>query len=703
MMKVKYYYEFTGLDNILNRVEILTASAATATEVTGSGSPCVVSYDTIDKLDPVQGSGATLGMISEEIFQFIGLHTDKAQEYLVKIYRDGKLFWIGWLDSELYSERLSDYPPYPVEFTAADFNILERLQYRDGGETRYKGIVSMWDHLRRCLGRLGLPFGKIHVGCSTTVGGVTMAASETPLHVLYVTSDNFYDEDGEPMKCREVVESLLRPFALTMTQRDGDIYIYDYNTILSGGPMKRYDYASGSYEAAETVDCQLGDLSDLQLAGSGGDFGFEEMINNVTITSSIYADDVKVEPSIEADTVHDKVDFTIPPAMNAEYFRSCEGFENLSASNYFTFYKGEDFVLVGPNGEDTVKGYEIDYQPSPASVNALLRLRYPTYAVRPPVSADGIDGVALRVALSAYPSGSDQPAMSPSEEELENSQVMYLYCNLYVEDANGNPTAYFDNDTREPTEVAWKNVSGSVPQGKFILWFSTGNVSGSVMNAFTTNANKVDPLYIQFNEAREGKGLYMSLDKSGFLVFEVTNKAVILDPSKSQQVDSSKVKLILLDDFSLGFTDLSGNELSSDDYEFKSYINKNVKNDFGDVTLKCITANEEMEPGGRANILRKTSDGYDYALSFTRAGQTDILERLLMCSIHSNFSDKKEKFGFTIELNGNPIAKWITYSKYLQGKYLPVSATIDLRQAASEITVVGFSDDVAQLSDIEYA
>ena len=252
------------------------------------------------------------------------------------------------------------------------------------------------------------------------MGGVTLAASETPLHVLYVTSDNFYDEDGEPMKCREVVESLLRPFALTMTQRDGDIYIYDYNTILSGGSMKRYDYASGAYEAVETVDCQLGDLSDLQLAGSDGDFGFEEMINNVTITSSIYADDVKVEPSIEADTVHDKVDFTIPPAMNAEYFRSCEGFENLSASNYFTFYKGEDFVLVGPNGEDTVKGYEMDYQPSPTSVNALLRLRYPTYAVRPPVSADGIDGVALRVAVSAYPSGSDQPAMSPSEEELEN-------------------------------------------------------------------------------------------------------------------------------------------------------------------------------------------------------------------------------------------------------------------------------------------
>ena len=42
---------------------------------------------------------------------------------------------------------------------------------------------------------------------------------------------NFYDEDGEPMTWRTVLDETLRPFAMRMIQRSGDVFIYDLNAI----------------------------------------------------------------------------------------------------------------------------------------------------------------------------------------------------------------------------------------------------------------------------------------------------------------------------------------------------------------------------------------------------------------------------------------------------------------------------------------
>ena len=306
-MNIAYYYEFRGLDNVLNRVEILTNNSVTAKEVTGTGTPFVLTYSDAKKLDPVQGAGATIGLVSHEVFEFVSLHTDDMQGYMIKMYRAGKLYWVGWLDPELYEEQLSDYPPYPVEFTAADFNVLERLKYKDENDANYTDIVSMKEHLKRCLSALALPFEKIYIGCSTTAEGITLSDSETVLDKLYVMSANFYDEENEPMSCREVIECILRPFGLMMVQRDSNIYIYDYNTIEDGLPMKCYNYANWMYEGLQTPEYNREDLSDIGFMSTEGSYGFEEMKNNVTITSSIYAEQSLIDETVQETGLEGKV------------------------------------------------------------------------------------------------------------------------------------------------------------------------------------------------------------------------------------------------------------------------------------------------------------------------------------------------------------------------------------------------------------
>ena len=148
-MNVKYYYEFKGFDNILNRVEILTKDTVKVEEIKATDVPFVLQYGDVKKLTPLQGSGATLSLISTTIFQFDNLHTDNMQDYLVKFYRGGSLYWMGWLDPELYEENLALYPPYTVEFTAADFNILERLKFTSDTEARYTDVQPMITQLKR--------------------------------------------------------------------------------------------------------------------------------------------------------------------------------------------------------------------------------------------------------------------------------------------------------------------------------------------------------------------------------------------------------------------------------------------------------------------------------------------------------------------------------------------------------------------------
>lgn len=705
-MNIAYYYEFKGLDNVLNRVEILTDDSVETREVVGASTPFVLNYTDVRKLEPIQGAGATLGMVSHEIFEFISLHTDDMQKYMIRFYRGGSLYWIGWLDPELYDEQLSDYPPYPVEFTAADFNVLERLKYKDANDKNYNDIVTMKEHLKRCLSLLGLPFGKVYIGCSTTVEGITLSASETVFDKLYVLSANFYDEDDEPMNCREVIESILQPFGLMMVQKDANVYIYDYNTVAYGLPMKRYNYASWGYEADETPEFNIGDLKAIGFRGTGGQYGFETMYNNVTITSSLYANNVQMDTEVDEDSVSDN--FTPSrPQINTDYYRTSDNIENLRSDGFFVIY--QERITQGYVGKpETMAGCYVGYDPEPSNQIPLFRVQYPEYITK----VDKPEGRSrypyyINIKVETYPSTVPQPLTMEGTATIPNSGVLKAFCNLYFVDTDGNPVAYYNN-TNEGT-FGWNTLSsGSIPQGKCVLWFSEQQTDQPITDKWTTNAdmdhpmNDIEDHTRGVNEKFLGTGLFVAPTQSGFLIFEITNKNQLLNPISKDLADASKVSMLLFNNINLSILDENSETPSTDDYEFKSYINKKVKSDFDEITLKCISANEEKAPIGKANILKKNGDSYDLQLSYTRAGQTDILERLLMCTIHSNYSQKNEQFGCTVKLKGNPVMGYVTYSSILNGNYLVTGAEIDFRRSSMTLSCVGYSKDTAKLSSIPY-
>lgn len=702
-MNIKYWYEFRGLDDVLNRVEILCSGNTSPKEIQGANSPFSIKYIDSKKLNPVQGSQADLRLISKTVFEFIDLHTDDMQGYVVKFYRAGLLYWIGYLDSELYEENLTDTPPYAVGFSGADFNIWERLKFRDENEKAYRDIVPLIVHLKRCFDKLGLPFQKLYVGCSTVPHGVALSADETSLHVMYMMSQNFYDEEGEPMTCREVVESILQPFGLMMVQRDGSVCIYDYNTIKNGGVMKCYNFNTLAYIGDTAVAVTLSDLSVVGIISQAASLGFEEMINNVTITSSLYADKNIFDESIKLQTLSEKKDNGVDEGKyKVEYYNKDINVENLN---------GREFaVYINKDSNDTLIAGILPYKTTTNTPQSEFRVRTKKeYLI-------GNSNYYLNVKLQAYANTRNNPFDTDEKVpgDTSRAKAIYLHCNLYTVDENGKKMAYYDN--RGAISFGWISCGDTetMESGQLVLMFVNQDIaSGEILNSWYTNSDLLTTSYIGggFNyrilEKNYAKGLNIPLGGilgaiNGYLVFEITD-ACPVDHPQGLGYPYTGVKNVFINDITLSIKDKDKADVITDDYEFKSYVNKKVSADFEEITLKCISANEERVPIGKANILKKVADHYELQLSYTRAGQTDILERLLMCTIHSNYSTKNKRISVDVNMFENPTLRFCTYSNVLQSDGLYITGSLlDFYNAKVKLSAVEFSSDVAKLSNISY-
>ena len=461
--------------------------------------------------------------------------------------------------------------------------------------------------------------------------------------------------------------------------------------------MKRYDFKTHAFEANENVDFFYGNILDVGLMSKNGDYGFEEMINNVKITSSLYGDNSMVDVDVSENSLSDLIDSYLGRDFKLYYYSKCVGVENLSGK--FAIYK-RDY-------ESDIEGALLGYDPNPSNIHPIYRIRYPNYIL-------GSDTLCfINLILQAYVNTRENPFNEDSGvKDNPNSGTMKLYCNLYMTDSSGKPLRYLDliNDNGS----FWVDVSnGVIEQGRCLLWISQeSSVTGSVLDTWVGNANIYNPMPTRLNIETipsAGDGLDVPTNKGyGFLVFEITNKARVVNPKDDKGMgddgilDDSLVKNILINNISMKLITENKEDVSVDDYEFKSYINKKVANDFNDITLKCISANEEGIPIGKGTILKKEGDKYTLQTSFTRSNQTDILERLLMCTIHSNFSQKNERFSVTTKIANNPMLSYITYYPVLSGEYIVAGCAIDFNKGCVNISAVGYSDDTAKLSDIPY-
>ena len=224
---LRYKGEFFSIAGVLWRAEIWQDAEEKYTTIGRldfpADDPLVIEWGETDKLEPVQSSKATLTVVSRVDRQYKDLYTVDTGSIRMDVYRDNTLYWSGTLDTELYEEPFSYEKEYEVTLTFSDFAVLDRLKFQENG------FLTLLELFQKALRNSFINVRGIQQYISTSRAGD--ASSETLLSHTCINCGNFYDEDGEPMTWRTVLDETLRPFAMRMIQRSGDVFIYDLNAI----------------------------------------------------------------------------------------------------------------------------------------------------------------------------------------------------------------------------------------------------------------------------------------------------------------------------------------------------------------------------------------------------------------------------------------------------------------------------------------
>lgn len=162
MMYKRYEGEFVSTYGTVWKAEIFQ-EAETAFSTVGELSfpydePLLIEWEKRAKEEVIQGSSATLKLISPGDRTYVDLYQVKPCAVRLDVYRDGALYWRGTLDTELYEEPYESASGYTVSLTFSDFGVLARKKLY-GHE-----VQSLRAILERALEAAGLAGMEIYDG-----------------------------------------------------------------------------------------------------------------------------------------------------------------------------------------------------------------------------------------------------------------------------------------------------------------------------------------------------------------------------------------------------------------------------------------------------------------------------------------------------------------------------------------------------------
>lgn len=250
--------------------------------------PLLIDWEVRSKEEVICGSSATLRVISPGDRTYQDMYTIEPGSIRMDVYRDGSLYWSGTLDPEFYEEPYERASDYTVSLTFSDFGVLDRLSY---GLSEVRTLRELVDH---CVERSGISTSGIDSDFLTST--CFTDGTKASLESLSVRSDNFYDEDGEPMSLKEVLEGILQPLAMRIVQKAGRVWVYDLNALYGSAPRR------------------------IEWSGDSSTMGTDKVANSVKVTFSPYADDGPMLPEVTYPyTVPDADDLTGTNGTGPDY------------------------------------------------------------------------------------------------------------------------------------------------------------------------------------------------------------------------------------------------------------------------------------------------------------------------------------------------------------------------------------------------
>nr|DAX74659.1 MAG TPA: hypothetical protein [Caudoviricetes sp.] len=713
MKYLRYYSGFYSRDNIPYRIEIWQdAEAAFDPErITLAADPVEIEWAEVDKLEPVHSSSATLNMVSLSDRCFADLYTVAPGTIRLDILRNGALYWSGTLDTELFEEPYSYKDRYITTVTFSDFAVLDRMDWQD------RGAKTMSEVLETCLAAAGFNRGVLEKRVST---GLAEGYTGDLFDDCSLMCDNFFDEDDEPSSIREVLDEMLRPFALRLKQKNGKLLLYDIN---------------GIYDTASTA---------VQWRGTDAEMGVEPVYNKVTITFSPYASATLFDGTLDPDDIlTDQADVAGEEMVYTDRTLNTEGFRfTYGASGTRRLGKLEltdaggrpfriDPEYSGSNAAGVMWGYrtgtdwhgsrpqnpvEGDYGTYPTMDTCHKMITLPKVRVLSNHDANG-RRYRMRVTLSVLFDVRYNPFEPASRKNEEGNwddfanwvNYGYIPVRILLYDDAGKARYYYDNHmvrwNEDPTYGGtWKMMVESTQEDIQISWLSFYDLSNREGNtgfggwqenkrALGYYSGKLTDSYIK---APTGE-LLPSLPISGYIevmiysgVWRRDNNDNYPFPHKVWTIS----RWLLYKDPKIEIVKDNGRDIEEEDIEVSAWINRQAKEGLDISTI--IGTSQVLVPSGRGYIL-KTSD-LSILQTFNRASVTDSLERLLAGTVYSNYARRMSTLNGTVALI--PSAEVLSDVSSDNAKYMLLSEVQNLAAETSEIKMAEIAPD--SYEGIEY-
>ena len=694
-MGLRYQYGFYSYSNVLYEVSIYQEGySGDVIPIEFGSESLTIEWHETDKLEPVQSSVATLCLFSNTDRQFVDLYTVKAGSVRLDVYRDSALYWSGTLDPELYEEPFAYESGYEVKLTFSDLAILDRLSFSGEGFKTLRQIIT------EALTASGINYGSLMEHVSTRL---FENSSSNLLDATAVQCQNFYDEDGEAMTLREVLDETLRPFALRLIQKGGAVHLYDLNALHTAFTPEEVEWDSD--DSTLSVD---------------------KVYNNVKLTYSPYEQTILLEGNVELDSVDGQrlTTWFSTETGDAEEIGfythlsdTAKGMEKNAQAKFYRIepvYSGEEETGVAWTVEtfpSRNSGNYTSYVQQPSSTIGAMLMKVPDTPYLANIGTHSSD-YRLKVSLNLL----FDPRYNPFEdasltneegnysEQQDRANFAYVPIKLTLRSEQGTALYHYENNAvkesesfANPGERAYWRTGEASWGDAWLCWYQGNRKNESGLGGWQQNKQIIgyyrDGLPALFD--KRGTGELINLPPvGGYLEMQVGTGIPIYDYGKEiKPANYDQCRWMLLKEPKVEFVEKTGNSISSKDIELTAWLNRDAKE-----SLEIDTVLGTMSDPSPAALgqLFDTSD-YSVRNSFYRAGTTDLLEKLLIGTVYTQYATPHKVLNGTTAL----LPTFTTYTDANEpGVYLLLSETQNLREEQSQIKMVQFEED--DYEGIEY-